>query len=177
MGDLLKSLAPTIASALLGPVGGLAVAGLGKIFGISEATTDSVAKAFADGKLTPEHLAEIKKLELEFKAHEVDVGFQYAELQFKERELEGKDRISARDLAIQTHSLTPALLTWLIVASVIGVETMLLTQGIPSHVSDLMAGRIIGTLETSLLMVLSFWFGSTSGSMQKNQLLASSVPK
>ena len=67
MNNFLKTIAPTIASALLGPLGGVAVAALGNILGISDATTETISAAFTDGKITPDHLAEIRKLELQYK--------------------------------------------------------------------------------------------------------------
>ena len=165
MNDFLATIAPTIASALLGPLGGVAVAGLGKIFGIDAATTESVTKAIVQGKVTPEQLAEIQKLELQYQNDDKERGFRYSELEFK-------DRDSARNMAIQTHSLTPSLLTWLIVALVLGLEGTLMFNGVPEHVSDIIAGRILGTLDTSLAMVLAFWFGSNSGSVRTKELLA-----
>ena len=83
MNDFLMGIAPTIASALLGPLGGVAVAGLGKILGLDSATTATVTKAISDGKLTPEQLTEIKKMELEYKDREQQLGFKYSELEFK----------------------------------------------------------------------------------------------
>ena len=74
MGDLLKTLAPTLASALLGPLGGVAVSALGKIIGVDNATVATVTEAFNDDKLTPEHLAEIKKLELQYQNDEKNAG-------------------------------------------------------------------------------------------------------
>jgi hypothetical protein len=65
MGDFLKLVAPTLASTVLGPLGGVAVAAIGHILGISDATTEKVAQAFQDGKITPEQLAEIRKLEMQ----------------------------------------------------------------------------------------------------------------
>lgn len=165
MNDFLKTLAPTLASAILGPFGGVAVAALGNILGVSDATTDKVSKLFQDGKLTPEHLAEIQKLELQYANDEKERGFKYAELEFK-------DRDSARQMQISTNSITPSALTWIIVTLVLALEGALLFNGVPEHVSDLIAGRVLGTLDTSLAMVLAYWFGSNSGSNRTKELLA-----
>ena len=40
MNEFLKTIAPTLASALLGPLGGVAVAAIGNVLGMSDATTD-----------------------------------------------------------------------------------------------------------------------------------------
>ena len=90
MNDTLKSflsgIAPTIASALLGPLGGVAVAGLTKVLGIDGGTVADVTKAISDGRVTPEQVAEIRKLELQYQADEKERGFRYSELEFKDRD-------------------------------------------------------------------------------------------
>jgi hypothetical protein len=70
MEDFLKGIAPTLASALLGPLGGVAVSAIGKVFGIDSATTSDITKAFQDGKLTPEQLSQLKALELQYQNDE-----------------------------------------------------------------------------------------------------------
>lgn len=165
LASFLSGIAPTIASALLGPLGGVAVAGLGKILGMDSATVTDVTKAISDGRVTPEQVAEIRKLELQYQADEKERGFRYSELEFK-------DRDSARQMQIATNSLTPSALTWIIVVLVLALEGALLFNGVPSHVSDIVAGRILGTLDTSLAMVLAYWFGSNSGSSRTKELLA-----
>lgn len=165
MDELLKTIAPTVASAVLGPMAGFAIAGLSKIFGISEGTQDKVAKVIAEGKITPEQLTELKKLEATLQAEERERGFRYAELEFK-------DRDSARNMAVQTRAKTPAIMTWLIVVLVLGLEGTVLFNGTPEGASDIVLGRILGTLDTALMMVLAFWFGTTNGSSEKTALLA-----
>ena len=34
------------------------------------------------------------------------------------------------------------------------------------------SNRVLGTMDSALIMVLSFWFGTSSGSQQKTALLA-----
>ena len=94
---------------------------------------------------------------MKLKAEESERGFKYAEL-------EVRDRDSARNLAIQTGAKTPAILTWLIVIIVLGLEGYILFNGTPKTVSEIVMGRILGTLDMCLITVLSFWFGTTYGS-------------
>ena len=169
MNDFLMSVAPTVASALLGPMGGIAVAGLGKIFGLDGATQKDITKAITDSKITPDQLAEIQKLELQFKNDEAERGFKYSELEFK-------DRDSARNLAVQTHSITPSLLTWLVVVLVLTAEGLMLFNVVPPGADPIILGRILGTMDSALIMVLSFWFGSNSNSQRKTELLAQANP-
>jgi len=166
---ILKGLAPTVASALLGPLGGVAVAAIGKIIGVDDATTVEISKAFQEGKITPEQIAEIKKLELQYQNEEKERGFKYAELEFK-------DRDSARQMQMATKSVVPATLTTIIVALVLGFEGSIMFNGLPANVSEIVAGRILGTLDASLMMVLAYWFGTTRSSSEKTSIIAQSQP-
>ena len=59
---LLKGLAPTLATAVAGPLGGMAVSALASKFGVSD-TVESVAKAIAGD---PQAAQKIAEMELEF---------------------------------------------------------------------------------------------------------------
>lgn len=167
--DVLKSLAPTVASAVLGPMGGAATMAIGNLLGISEPTQDKIAKVFTDGQLTGEQLTELRKLEAQYKNDEAERGFKYEELIFK-------DRDSARQMAIATQSTTPTVLTWLIVLITLLSEAMLIFQATPPGVDPIILGRVLGTLDSALIMVLSFWFGTNSQSARKTELLAAAAP-
>lgn len=167
--DTLKQLAPTVATALGGPLAGAAVTALGSVLGISEPTQQNIAKMFQDGQLTSEHLAELRKLEMTFQNDEKERGFKYEELVFK-------DRASARDLAASTHSATPSILTWIIVCLTLVAEALLLFNQVPPGADPIIIGRVLGTMDSALVMVLSFWFGSNSNSQRKTELLAAAQP-
>jgi len=168
MNDFLATIAPTIASALLGPLGGVAVAGLGKIFGIDAATTESVTKAIVQGKVTPEQLAEIQKLELQFQNDEKERGFRYSELEFK-------DRDSARQMQVATQSMTPTVLTYMITVGFFGILAWMLND---PHVIDSPPLMImLGSLGTAWTGCVAYWFGSNSGSNRTKELLAQATIK
>ena len=165
--SFLSGVAPTIASALLGPLGGVAVAGLTKILGIDGGTVADVTKAISDGKITPEQMAEIKKLEMQFQAEEKERGFRYSELEFK-------DRDSARQMQIQTHSNTPTVLTYMVTVGFFSILGWMLAD---PHVIDSPPLMImLGSLGTAWTGCISYWFGTTSGSIAKTNLLANSSP-
>lgn len=170
MNDILKSflggMAPTIASALLGPLGGVAVAGLTKILGIDGGTVADVTKAISDGRVTPEQVAEIRKLELQFQQDEKERGFRYAELEFKDRDSARKYNTEG---GIQGHMF------WLSVALLVltlGTEIYILFKGYPNTLPDIIVGRILGLLDGVALLVLGYHYGTTSGSLAKSNLLA-----
>lgn len=159
--DILKTLAPTVASAFMGPLAGPVIAAAGEIFGISEPTQDKIKAVIESGQMTGEQVARLKELEITLKGEEAERGFKYAELEFK-------DRDSARQMQIATRSYTPEVLSWLIISATLVLEGYVLTQGIPSQVSDIVAGRVLGTLDTAFVTVLSFWLGSSIGSRNKD---------
>lgn len=158
----INSIAPTVATALGGPLAGAAVAAIGKALGMDSPTVSKIQDAIENGKLTPEQISSIKLAEIDFQKHESEMGFKYSELEFK-------DRDSARNLAIQTHSRTPEALSWLIIGLGLSSEIYVLFHGIPKEVSEMVAGRILGTLDAAIVTVISFWLGSSLGSKQKDK--------
>ncbi len=96
--DTVKKLAPTVASALGGPAAGLAVTALGDLFGISEPTQDKIKDFVESGRLTADHIFELKRLELQYQNDEKERGFKYAELEYK-------DRDSARKASVEGGTL------------------------------------------------------------------------
>lgn len=163
--DLLKTLAPTVAAALGGPLAGMAVSAIGSAFGLDSPTKEKIEEAFSAGRMMPEQVAALKTLELQFQNDERERGFKYAELEFK-------DRDSARQMQIATKSYTPEILSWMIILATLSLEGYILLEGIPPMVSDLVAGRILGTLDTAFGTVLAFWLGTSYGSRAKDAIIA-----
>ena len=170
VGNFLSAVAPTIASVLLGPFGGIAVAGLGKILGIDTATQADITKAITNGKITPDQLADIQKLEMQFKNDEDERGFKYSELAFK-------DRDSARTSNVSGG--TQKMLFWLslvLLCSCLGMEGFVLFKGYPENIPEIIVGRVLGLADAVVMMVMSYWYGTTNGSQRKDIMLAQSSP-
>jgi hypothetical protein len=169
--DWLKSLAPTVATALLGPLGGAAVSALGDALGISGATQAKIADAIKAGTLTPEQISAIKKMELDYQTQEAERGFKYADLAFR-------DRDSARQASVTGGTLNRLfwLSLWLI-STVLIAELCVLWFGIPHGVPEIIVGRVLGMLDSVAMQVMNFWYGTSSGSAQKTELLAAAPAK
>lgn len=162
----LQALAPTVASAFLGPLGGMAVSAVGSLLGVSDATQDKIAQAIQAGQMTPEQVTQLKTLELEYQANEQERGFRYAELAFM-------DRDSARTANVQGG--VQRYLFWLsllLLAVTLGSEVTVLFHGLPADTPDIVVGRVLGLMDSVALMVLAYWYGTSSGSAQKTELLA-----
>jgi hypothetical protein len=166
----LKSLAPTVATAFLGPLGGVAVAAVGNLLGVSDATQDKIAKVIQNGMLTPDQISEFKKLELEYQNNEQERGFKYAELAFK-------DRDSARTANVAGGIQKPLFwMSMLLLTVSLGSEIFVLFKGYPPEIPEIIVGRVLGLMDAVAMLVLSYWYGTTNGSAQKSDLLAQSAP-
>lgn len=164
--DFLKQIAPTVATALLGPLGGAAVSAIGSILGVSDATQDKIASAIQAGQLTPEQVSQIKQLELKYQADEQERGFRYAELAFK-------DRDSARRANVDGKVQMPLFwLSIMLLCITLGTEVWVLFNGYPLHLSDIVVGRVLGLMDAIAMLTLSYWFGTSQSSAQKTSLLA-----
>jgi hypothetical protein len=163
----LKTIAPTVASAFLGPLGGVAVAAVGNLLGVSEATQDKIASAIQSGQLTPEQIGKLKELELQYQENEKERGFKYSELEFK-------DRDSARTMQVATRSTTPTVLTYLVTAGFFGILGWMLYDDSVVNSPPLLI--MLGTLGTAWTACVSFWVGTTNNSQHKDILLANSTP-
>ena len=167
MNDFLMSVAPTVASALLGPLGGIAVAGLGKILGLDSATQTDITKAITNSKITSEQLAEIQKMELQYQNDEKERGFKYVELEFK-------DVDSARQMQMATKSSTPTILSYGVL--ILGSAMMASVLFGWAKVDSVLAGTLIGYATSEMKSVLQYWFGTSDSSRSKSEMLLNSTP-
>lgn len=163
MNDILAGLAPTLASAILGPLGGVAVAALGKIFGIENATTADLTKAFQDGRMTPDQLTAIKQLEMKYQNDEKERGFKFAELEYKNQD-------SARQMQMATHSKMPAVLTVMVTIGFFGILSLLFFH--PELKGNEIVMMMVGQLSAVWAGCVAFYTGTTFGSANKNAMLA-----
>ena len=163
--QIIKTLAPTVASVLGGPLAGIAITALGDIFGIGEPTQEKIAGVIANAQMTPEQVARIKMLELQYQNDERERRFKYAELEFK-------DLDSARRREAAVRDDTNRVLAFCVVGAFIAlVSTTLLGY---TKVDSVLAGTLVGYLSAKCEQVLSYYFGSSRSSERKTELLAAS---
>lgn len=159
----LKTIAPTVAMALGGPLAGAAVSALGSALGVPDATQATIAGMFKDGQLTSDNLAEIRKLELQFQNDEKERGFKYSELEFKNQD-------SARQMQMATHSKMPAILTTMVTIGFFGILTLMFFH--PELRGNEIVMVMVGQLSAVWAGCVAFYTGTTFGSANKNALLA-----
>ena len=164
--DTLGKLAPTVASALGGPLAGVAVSAIGELFGISEPTQDKIKVAIENGSLTGEQISGLRQFELKLKSEEAERGFKYAELEYKNTD-------SARQMKVATGSVFPEVLSALITLGFFGILAWMMYK--PSAIDSQPLLIMLGSLGAAFGAVINFWLGSNKGSDRTKELLANSV--
>lgn len=160
----IEQIAPTVASALGGPLAGLAVEAVSKALGVPQ---DDAKKLLDEGKMTSEQIAQVKVAELDLQKQAQALGLNFEQLAVE-------DRKSAREMQVATKSNLVPFLAIVIVLSFIGVVIGTLV-GL-SKIESAMAGTLIGYLSAKAEQVISFYFGSSHGSQKKDELLYNSTP-
>lgn len=159
----LKTIAPTVATALGGPLAGLAVEAVGSAFGWEEATKEKVQDALTKGQLSGEQLTQLKQAEMAMLEKERELGFKFAELDYK-------DRDSARQREIAVKDNTNKVLAYTVVGAFVALVAGTLLGW--ARVDSALAGTLVGYLSAKAEQVLAYYFGSTKGSAEKTAIIA-----
>jgi xanthosine utilization system XapX-like protein len=159
----LEQLAPTIASAVGGPLVGLAYEAVAKALGT---TPDDAQKMLATGKLTSDQLASIQQAEIALKAQAQSMNLDFARLT-------NDDRKSARDLQSTTRSIIPPALALLVTIGFFGILVGMMTESFKTSEALML---MLGSLGTAWTGIIAFYFGSSAGSQAKDSLIHKSTP-
>ena len=165
-GPLIGSVAPTIATALGGPIAGMAIKALsGALFGHQDGTEEDIMTALANP--TGDQLTALKKIDADFK-------IQMKQLDIDLVRITVDDRKSARDMQVVTKSwLVPTLATMIIAAFIAVTFATLMGY---AKIESALAGTLVGYISAKAELVLSFYFGSSAGSEKKDEMLYKSTP-
>ena len=162
----IKTVAPMIGTAIGGPLGGMAVGMLAEKLGVQEKTINAVTNAISETKLTPEQVSSIRQAEIEFQKF---LGQNKIDLE----RINMENTQGARQMHIANKSKTPEILSFVITIGFFGILAYMLTMNAkPSEALLIM----LGSLGTAWAAVCNFWFGSTSGSARKTEMLAQAQP-
>lgn len=161
--DWLKSIAPTLATALGGPLAGLAVNAISSALGID---AEKVQETISSGKLTADQIASIQQAELALKARAQELGLDFAKLAVD-------DRKSAREMQISTKSFIPPALAILVTLGFFGILVGMMMETFKTS-EPLML--MLGSLGTAWTGIIAYYFGSSAGSAAKSELLHQSSP-
>jgi len=178
LGNALKSIAPTLATMLGGPLAGGAVAALEGVFGLTPgAGTSAIANVLQAGALTPEMIEKLREAELEQSTKMQQMKIDLVKLNLDHQDSiaadDVADRASARSMQIATKDWTPDILAWLVIGATILVAYEVLTGNIAKDPTlATLSGTVIGYLFNEAKAVLSYYFGSSVGSKEKDATLA-----
>ena len=162
-GPLLGQIAPSIATALGGPLAGIAVKTLSNaLLGHESGTEEDVANALQNA--SPEQLSVIKKIDADFKVRmkELDIDLE---------RISAGDRDSARQMQISTKDSTPKILAYFITFGFFGALVWILVFGLPQTGLEVLL-MMLGSLSTSWTGVVQFYYGSSAGSKAKTDSLS-----
>jgi hypothetical protein len=167
-GPLLGSVAPTLATALGGPLAGLAVKSLSKaLLGAEDFSEEAVMEAMATA--SPEQLAAVKKIDADFKV-------QMKSLDIDLERISVDDRKSARDMQKETRDWIPRALAVSVTAGFFAILIYMLVYGLPTTGNEALL-LLLGALQTAWGGIIAFYFGSSSGSQKKDAMIYNSTPK
>ncbi len=161
--DWLKTIAPTIATALGGPLAGLAIEAVSKAVGIDP---KDVQSTISEGKLSADQIMLLKQAEVQMAARAQEMGLDFAKLG-------NEDRKSAREMQAETRSYIPAILAVTVTVGFFGILIGMMTETFKT--SDALM-LMLGSLGTAWTGIIAFYFGSSAGSQAKDDLLHQSTP-
>ena len=162
--DWLNQIAPSIATALGGPLAGLAVTAISKALGIDE---KDVQKTIETGKLSAEQMMSLKQAEMDLQAKAQELGLNF-------EKLATEDRKSARDMQTATKSIIPAVLAIGVTVGFFAILIGLMTDNVTKSDALLL---MLGSLGTAWTAIVSFYFGSSAHSEKQTEMLHRSTPQ
>lgn len=179
IGDRVIGIAPALAGALSAPVTGpfaplvtVAASALIKALGLGEgASQGDIENAILSG--SPETLLALRKADQEF-------AVKMEELGIKREEIEAGDRDSARKREAAVKDATPSVLAFVIIGAFVAAAAALLmgkVVGTQDANTAMLVGAVFGYLSSKADTIMSYYFGSSSGSKLKTDALASIAKK
>lgn len=146
--DILQKIAPSIAMAITGNIGGAVIEAL-KVFGMDSGTKEDLFLALKNA--TPEQLAALKQIDKEYAQKMKALGVDL-------KKIAAEDRDSARKLRIATGSYFTEIVGCMIIVGFFGVLYLIFkSPNVVNRALDIMLGSL-GTMATA---VVTFYFGSS----------------
>jgi hypothetical protein len=167
-GPLIGSVAPSIATALGGPLAGMATKALSQaLLGNENGSEDDLKAAMSNA--SPEQLSVLKKIDADFKV-------QMKSLDIDLEALAVDDRKSARSMQTETKDWIPRALAVSVTAGFFAILLYMLVYGLPTSGNEALL-LLLGALQTAWGGIIAFYFGSSSGSQKKDSMIYNSTPK
>eukprot|EP00435_Cladocopium_sp_Y103_P077335 s1_g1074.t1 len=160
--EIVSTVAPGLATALGGPMAGVAVRGIASaLLGAEDAGQTDVEQAIL--RASPTDLRKLKQAELEFRQH-------MKELEIDLQALHAADRESARSRQVQTGDQMPAFIAFAALGGFFGILAAMIFVDLPSG-SEAPLNVMLGALGSLVVAIGNYYFGSSAGSSAKNALI------
>lgn len=170
--QVIGAVAPTVATAIFGPLGGL-VANLGAkiLLGKDNATPDEIVEHVMANQ-TPETFLKLKELEAATQLKEKELGFRFAELEVLDR----KDA-RAREVALGiVASVALHALAFFVLAGFFATVWWVFMGEMPEDpLKVALVGAVVGYVSAKADQVIAYFFGSSAGSKAKTDALAKAL--
>lgn len=161
--SLLGEVAPTLATALGGPLAGAAAMAIKRaVLGKEEATEQEVAEALSVA--SPDVLLALREADNHFKLEMQRAGIDL-------EKIAAMDRESARKREMALKDKTPAILATLITIGFFGILAYLMIHGFSDSPDSEPLLIMLGSLGTAWGGVVNYYFGSSVGSKQKTMMM------
>lgn len=168
--DLLKiigAVAPTLATAIGGPLGGMAMQVVSSVLGLpTDSNEKDVEKALRQA--TPDQLLALKQADNDF-------AVRMKELDIDLERIAASDRDSARKREAQVKDWMPRVLSLVVVGGFMATVFLVLmgvVEGMKDPLTATTVGTLIGFVSAKAEQVIAYYFGSSSSSQQKTAMLA-----
>lgn len=156
----LGAIAPTLATALGGPMAGAATKFIAsELLGDENVSSEEIETAVLTA--SPQDLVKIKEIDSKFKT-------KMKKLDIDVFALEVEDRDSAR--TNHKDSLTPAILVYMLTV-LVSIVTYLLFNAIVPEQNENTLYMLLGSLMTAWLQSVSYWTGTTKSSSDKTKFI------
>ena len=165
---IVGTVAPTLATALGGPLAGVAVKTIAtQLLGNDKATEQEVAEAMAGAD--PQTLIRLREIDAEFKKTISDAGISL-------EKIAAEDRASARQREVSAHdSWTPRILATVVIGGFLWCVFAVLS-GYIKELKDPMIATLVGTMigytSAKADQVVSYYFGSSASSKAKDETIS-----
>lgn len=161
--EILGAVAPTIASALGGPLAGVATQTLAdKLLDKPSAPPEEVEARILGA--TGDDLVRLKEIEAEFKSKMEEAGIEL-------ERVAAADRDSARKRQVNMRDWTPSVLGLAIIVGFFGVLWYIFQDGLPAEGGEVLM-IMVGALAALVSQVANYFFGSSVGSKSKEAIIA-----
>lgn len=175
LGKIVAKVAPLAGTLLGGPAGAAVGAIISSTLGVGNDPTEveQALKTNPDAAVKLKEIESTRQVELQKLLVQSEANRLAAET--AEVQAAAADRADARKMQIDTKSVVPAALAFMITAGFFGILTLMLT-GVwkPDDNNALLI--LLGSLGTSWGSVCQYYYGSSAGSSRKDELLAQSMP-